>query len=134
MAHAGSIVSLSALVLLAVVQRDARAADWSKAQKITVLTVEYAFKPASLTFRQGVAYRLRIDNRGKETHEFTAPDFFKTIEPRDWKPVNADHTEIVIQPGRHKDLYFVAKQPGSFELICSDHDWAGMTGDITVAP
>jgi uncharacterized cupredoxin-like copper-binding protein len=110
------------------------AADWSKAQKITVVTVEYAFRPASLTFRQGVAYRLHLDNQGKETHEFTAPEFFKAIEMRDAQVLNADRTEIVVQPGQHKDLYFVPKQAGSFKLRCSDHDWAGMVGDITIAP
>jgi uncharacterized cupredoxin-like copper-binding protein len=112
----------------------AGAADWSKAQKITVATVEYAFKPASLSFQQGKTYRLRVDNPGKETHEFTAPDFFKAIEMKDAKALNADHTEIVVQPGQHKDFYFVAKQPGKYDLRCSDHDWAGMTGDITISP
>jgi uncharacterized cupredoxin-like copper-binding protein len=108
------------------------AADWSKAQKITVVTVEYAFKPSSLTFHAGIAYRLHIDNQGKETHEFTAPEFFNAIDLRDAKALNADHTEIVVQPGRHKDLYFVAKTPGAFKLTCSDHDWEGMVGDITI--
>ncbi len=112
----------------------AGAADWSKAKKVAVATVEYAFKPASLVFHQGIAYRLHVDNQGKETHEFTAPDFFKAIEMRDAKPLNADRTEIVVQPGQHKDLYFVARQTGSYKLICSDHDWAGMVGDITIAP
>ena len=110
------------------------AVDWSKAELVKVVAVEYEFKPASLTFHQGVAYRLRVDNKGKETHEFTAPDFFKAIELRDAKPLNADHTEIVIQPGQHKNLYFVARQPGSYPLRCSDHDWAGMVGNITIAP
>jgi len=128
---AALLVGASALVLM---PHDVSAADWSKAQKVTVGTAEYAFQPASLSFRQGVAYRLRVDNRGKEMHEFTAPEFFKTVDARDWKPLNADHTEIVVRPGQHKDFYFVAKQPGSFKLICSDHDWAGMTGNITVTP
>ena len=97
-----------------------------------MVAVEYAFKPASLTLHQGVAYRLHVDNRGKEMHEFTAPQFFKAIDLRDAKPLNADRIEMVIQPGQHKDLYFVAKLTGSFKLICSDHDWAGMVGDITV--
>jgi uncharacterized cupredoxin-like copper-binding protein len=112
----------------------AGAVDWSKAKKVTVVTVEYAFKPASLTFQQGIAYRLRLDNQGKEMHEFTAPEFFKAIQMRDAKALNADRTEIVVQPGEKKDLYFVAQQPGSFKLRCSDHDWAGMVGDITIAP
>jgi uncharacterized cupredoxin-like copper-binding protein len=110
----------------------ALAADWSMAQKVTVVTTEYKFTPSSFTFRQGVPYRLHVDNRGKETHEFTAPEFFKAIDMRDAKALNADRTEIVVQPGQHKDLYFVAKTPGSFKLRCADHDWAGMVGDIAI--
>ena len=136
MSRIRSIVRLPGLLvaglLIVLAPHDARAVDWSKARKVTVVTVEYAFKPASLTFHRGIPYRLHLDNRGKETHEFTAPDFFKTIEIRDPKVVNGDHTEIVIQPGQHKDFYFVAKQTGSFKLICADHDWAGMVGNITV--
>lgn len=112
----------------------AQAFDWSKAQNVTVVTVEYAFKPNSLTFHKGSVYRLHLDNKGKQEHEFTAPEFFKAIEMRDAKALDADHIEIVVQPGQHKDIYFVAKDPGSFKLICSDHDWAGMTGDITITP
>jgi uncharacterized cupredoxin-like copper-binding protein len=122
----GGIVLLSA--------QNAAAVDWSKAQTVTVVTTEYAFTPSSLTFHSGVTYRLHLDNRGKETHEFTAPEFFKAIRMRNPKIVNADRVEIVIQPGEQKDLFFVAKQPGSYQLTCSDHDWAGMVGDITIAP
>ena len=127
-------VVLGLVAVAAALPFGAGATDWSAARKIRVVTVEYTFKPANLTFQQGVAYRLRIDNKGKETHEFTAPDFFKTVELRDAKPLNADHTEIVVQPGQHKDFYFVAKHAGSYKLICSDHDWAGMLGSITVSP
>ncbi|HWB49047.1 MAG TPA: cupredoxin domain-containing protein [Stellaceae bacterium] len=126
------LIVLAALVAAA--PAAARATDWSTARKVTVAMVEYAFRPDKLSFRQGVAYRLRLDNRGKETHEFTAADFFKAIDLRDAKPLNADRTEIVVQPGQHKDLYFVAKQAGSYKLICSDHDWAGMVGEITISP
>ena len=132
MKTAAIVVALT--VVVAALPFGAGATDWPAARKVRVVTVEYAFKPANLTFQQGVAYRLRVDNKGKETHEFTAPDFFKAVELRDVKPLNADHTEIVVQPGGHKDLYFVAKQAGSYKLICSDHDWAGMVGSITVSP
>jgi len=110
------------------------AVDWSKAQTVDVKTVEYAFEPKSLTFHQGVVYRLHVVNSGKEMHEFTAPEFFRAIRIRNPKVLNADHTEIVLPPGAQKDLFFVATKPGSFELNCSDHDWAGMVGDITIAP
>jgi uncharacterized cupredoxin-like copper-binding protein len=43
-----------------------------------------------------------------------------------------DQTEVVIQPGEAKDFYFVPRTAGQFQLICGDHDWAGMTGGITV--
>jgi len=125
---------LAAVVGAGLAQSGAFAADWSKAQKVTVVTVEYAFQPADLTFHVGTSYRLHLENKGKETHEFTAPDFFKTIDMRNPDLTGSDRTEIVIQPGRKKDFYFVPKQAGSFDLRCSDHDWAGMVGHITVTP
>ena len=110
------------------------AADWTTAQPITVIAMEYAFAPSHLEFRRAAHYRLHIENRGKETHEFTAPEFFKTIEAGDWAPLNADHTEIDVQPGQQVDFYFIAKTAGAFPLRCADHDWAGMTGGIVVRP
>ena len=123
-----------AAVVVLVTARAAFATDWSTAQTVTVVTVEYAFRPKDFSFKKGVAYHLHLDNQGKETHEFTAPEFFKAIRIRDPKVVDPDLKEIVIQPGQQKDLYFVARQPGSYKLTCSDHDWAGMIGDIAITP
>jgi len=106
--------------------------DWSHAKQVNEITTEYKFVPAHLSFKAGTAYRLHIVNRGKETHEFHAPEFFAAMTLRDASSLNADRTEIVIQPGHDKDLYFVASKPGKYPLICSDHDWAGMTGEIIV--
>jgi uncharacterized cupredoxin-like copper-binding protein len=125
-------LAVAGVVLLSA--QSAVAVDWSTAQTVGVVTTEYVFTPKSLTFHSGVVYRLHLDNRGKETHEFTAPEFFKAIRMRNPKMLDADRVEIVIQPGEQKDLFFVAKTPGSYELTCSDHDWAGMVGDITIAP
>lgn len=119
-------------VLVAFASANAFGADWSKAKEVTVVTVEYAFKPAELGFHIGTAYRLRLENKGNETHEFTAPDFFKTIEMRNPDMTGADHVEIVLHPGDKKDFYFMPKRAGSYDLRCSDHDWAGMVGKITV--
>jgi uncharacterized cupredoxin-like copper-binding protein len=130
----GLRAAVAAVLLAVLAPVAAGAADWSQAQSVTVVTVEYAFKPNSFTFHKGVVYRLHLDNQGKQEHEFTAPEFFKAIRIRNPKIVNADLTEIVIQPGEQKDLYFIPLQPGSYKLICSDHDWAGMTGEITIAP
>ena len=128
----GMRLVLAAALLVGFAPARALAADWSKAQKITVVTVEYAFKPADLRFHVGKPYRLHLDNKGKETHEFTAPAFFKTLAMRNPDMTGPDRQEIILQPGDKKDLYFIAKQAGSFDLRCSDHDWAGMVGHITV--
>ena len=55
------------------------AADWSKAETITVTLSEFEFAPATLSFRQGVPYRLRMENRGDATHFFASEGFFKAI-------------------------------------------------------
>src|SRR5207248_2238805 len=92
------------------------AADWSRAKPVTVVTSEYQFSPAKLTFKRGVTYRLHIENRGKEQHEFTAPEFFKAVTLGNAEAVNADRTEIEIPPGTTKDLLFVPLQPGHYPL------------------
>lgn len=128
----GRVRALAHIVLLLALAPPAAAADWSKAQPVTVVTSEYQFAPNRLAFKRGVAYRLHIENRGKEMHEFTAPEFFKAARIRGPSPLNRDKTEIEIPSGAAKDLYFVPLKAGDYPLRCSDHDWAGMTGGITV--
>jgi uncharacterized cupredoxin-like copper-binding protein len=99
---------------------------------VTVDLVDYRFVPDHLVFRRGIAYRLHLANKGGEQHEFTAPEFQKSIEIENPEVVGTYGTEIVLQPGEQKDLEFMAPQPGTFKLIGSDRDWAGMVGEITV--
>jgi len=126
------MLSRIAVALIAFAVPAVAAEDWSQARRVTVITSEYKFTPNELTFERGVAYHLHIENRGKEQHEFTAPEFFKAVRLRDAKALNADRIEAEIPPGTAKDLFFVPQQPGNYPLRCSDHDWAGMTGGITV--
>jgi uncharacterized cupredoxin-like copper-binding protein len=118
-------------VALGMVAVAAMAADWSNAQTVNVVTTEYGFTPNRLTFRAGTPYRLRLENKGKETHEFTAPAFLQSAEIRNPDVVNADRTEILVNPGEQKDVYLVPRR-GRYPLSCADHDWAGMTGEIVV--
>jgi uncharacterized cupredoxin-like copper-binding protein len=111
---------------------DAASPDWASAKSVTVVAVEYRFEPNHLVLRRGVAYRLQLVNRGKELHELTAPKFFRAVEIHNPGMLNAEHTELVVQPAEKKDLYFIAPRPGRFAMWCADHDWAGMTGDIIV--
>jgi uncharacterized cupredoxin-like copper-binding protein len=106
--------------------------DWSKAEVVNVITTEYTFTPSQLRFRRGVAYRLHLENPGNEMHELTSPTFFKAIEMKNPEVLVRAGNEVVLQPKERKDVYFIAKQPGRYELTCADHDWAGMTGEIII--
>lgn len=106
--------------------------DWTRAQTVVVAMAEYRFIPSHLLFRHGLAYRLRLENRGAELHEFTAPAFLAAIDLADPAVLAAGKNEIVVAPGGGRDVYLVARRPGDYLLICADHDWAGMTGTITI--
>jgi uncharacterized cupredoxin-like copper-binding protein len=106
--------------------------DWSKAQQLTVVAKNYKFAPKHLKLKSGTPYRIHIENKGSETHEFNAAQLFKDAQLGNPEVLNADRTEIVLQPGQKKDLLLLPTKPGKYPLLCPDHDWAGMTGDIAV--
>jgi len=99
---------------------------------VNVVLSDYKFTPDHLVFRHAVHYRLHLENRGKETHEFTAPIFFAAAKIDNPEILNREHSEIVMQPGDSKDLLLTPGKPGTYDLRCSDHDWNGMVGGITV--
>jgi len=107
-------------------------ADVERAQLVTVGLVDDQFVPDKLAFRAGVPYRLRLENRGQEMHEFTAPEFLKTVEVKNPEVLEQAGNEVLVQPGKAKELVFVASKPGRYPLTCADHDWDGMVGEITV--
>jgi uncharacterized cupredoxin-like copper-binding protein len=100
--------------------------------EVDVTMVDYRFVPDHLSLQHGVHYRLHLVNKGKQTHEFTAPVFFASAKIDNPGILNREHTEIVMQPGDTKDLLLTPGAPGSYDLRCSDHDWDGMVGGITV--
>jgi uncharacterized cupredoxin-like copper-binding protein len=102
------------------------------AATLNLIMVDYRFNPDHLTFQHDVRYRLHMENHGKETHEVTAPTFFATATIENPDVLNREHTEVVMQPGDVKDMYLTAHKPGAYDLRCSDHDWNGMVGGITV--
>jgi uncharacterized cupredoxin-like copper-binding protein len=104
----------------------------TKTITVDLFMVDYKFIPTHLTFQQGLHYRLHMENHGKETHEVTAPTFFASATIDNPDVLNREHTEVVMQPGDAKDLLFTAPKAGTYDLRCSDHDWNGMIGGITV--
>ena len=100
--------------------------------RIDVAMVDYRFSPDHLSLEHGVHYRLHLENRGKELHEFAAPMFFAAAKLDNPEALNREHTEVFLQPGESKDVFFTPGPPGAYDLRCGDHDWDGMVGGITV--
>jgi len=111
----------------------ARAADpWANARTVTEVMVDNSFQPDHLTFRSGRPYALHLENRGKDMHEFTAPDFLRAARIRDKGKLTNGGTDIVVQPGQSVTVFLIPSRKGEYDLHCADHDWDGMTGGITV--
>ena len=108
------------------------AAHAQDAQVLTVRLVDDQFVPDKLTFRVGIPYVLRLENRGQEMHEFTAPEFITTIQIANPDVLEQAGNEVLVEPGKAKELRFVARKPGRYPLICADHEWDNMVGEITV--
>ena len=99
---------------------------------LAVSLIDDRFVPDHLVLRHGVHYRLHLENNGKDQHEFTAPKFFASVEIDNPAALNRERTEVVLQPGESKDVFLTPRRAGTYDLICGDHDWDGMTGSITV--
>lgn len=125
-------LATAALVLASATGAAAQPVDWSHAQPINVQMIDNKFVPDHLTFQHGVPYRLHLENRGKEMHEFTAPEFLAEAVVRDPGALANGGKDIVVQPGAIADIYLEPRKPGTYPLICADHDWDGMVGEIEV--
>ncbi len=102
------------------------------ADLVVVKTVDDRFDPAEITLEHGKLYRLRIENVGKDMHEFKAAQFFHAAQLHDAAAMTPDHTELVLQPGQTKEVELVAPAAGTYQLTCPDHDWDDMVGKIVV--
>ena len=110
----------------------ATSVDWSSAQRVEIRMTEYEFVPNQLRFRRDQPYQLHLVNAGKEGHDFTAEDFFASVQVKNPEALNPGGTSVFLQPGQITDIYFVAPNAGLFAPRCADHDWAGMTATIFV--
>jgi uncharacterized cupredoxin-like copper-binding protein len=119
--------------LLVLLAAPGHAADaWSHAQPITVVMVDDSFQPDHVVFEAGKPYELRLENHGKDLHEFTAPEFFRATTVRDKRVLANGGIEVVVQPGKSARIFLLPRVKGEYKLTCADHDWDGMIGSITV--
>ena len=120
---------MTALVLMLPAQAGDR---WAHAQIVTVVMVDNRFEPDHVTFQHGKPYEPRLENHGKDMHEFTAPAFLKAATIKDKRRLANGGSDVVVQPGTSVTVLLIAPAKGSYDLTCADHDWDGMVGKITV--
>ncbi|WP_374712423.1 cupredoxin domain-containing protein [Symbiobacterium terraclitae] len=96
----------------------ARAAE--PVERITVVAREYRFTPATLRVKAGRKVVVRLENRGREYHEFRVPELNILIGP--------------IAPGKSAEAEFVVEKPGAYRYDCDvdRHDQKGMQGTLVV--
>src|SRR5262249_2832807 len=92
----------------------AASVDWSTAETIGVTMVDDRFVPDRLSLHHGRPYRLHLENRGNELHEFTAPEFLADTIVRDPSVLANGGKEVLLHPGASADLYLMPLRPGSF--------------------
>jgi plastocyanin len=125
-------LAAASLIFGAIFASADNAVDWAHAQRVDVRMLEYEFVPDQLRFQHGVPYQLHLINAGKEGHDFTAPDFFRSIEIKNVDALGAGQSSIYLHPGETAEIYFIADKAGLFSPRCADHDWAGMKATIVV--
>jgi uncharacterized cupredoxin-like copper-binding protein len=120
------------LAVLAVAPPALAADPWSHAQVVTEVMYDNHFEPDHLTFHSGQPTELRLENHGKDMHEFTAPAFLAAAKLRDRRKLANGGTDIVVQAGKSVRIFLIPGPKGQYDLTCADHDWDGMIGGITV--
>ena len=125
-------LGLVAAFLLSLTASTSAMDPWSTVRQVVVVMVDNRFQPDHVIFQSGKPARLRLENHGKDMHEFTAPDFLRAALVRNRRALSAGGTDIVVQPGQTLDVWLIPGPAGTYGLTCADHDWDGMVGSISV--
>lgn len=111
--------------------------DWTLARDYAVVLDEFHFSPSPIVFDHGYPYALRLENKGRFSHTFTAPAFFRSVEMRPGlaaSEVERSDGSLTLSAGEVKTVYVVPREAGTYGLECKKllHGLFGMSGDIVV--
>ena len=128
---AGSAVALFLITVAA--PPVAQATDWPEGQTRSPSSrAKSKFTPNKLTFRRGIPYRLHVAEPRQGNARIQRRRALQDRQDQQSDRPQRRQDRARPAPGETKDLYFIPRQAGHFKLVCPDHDWAGMTGEITV--
>ena len=117
-------------------QASATEVDWTRVQPYDVILTEFHFAPSRIVLRQGEPYALRLENKGRFRHTFTAPEFFRAVAFRTGEAATGAEQSggLSVAAGEIEEVDFVPLQVGTYSLECSKplHGLLGMTGEIVV--
>jgi uncharacterized cupredoxin-like copper-binding protein len=108
------------------------AAGAATPETVTVQLSSFAFTPEHLHLRAGVPVRLHLVNTSRGGHNFTSPALFASGVFLAGAP--SSDGSIEVPGGQMRDVVFLARVPGTYEVRCTHffHALFGMTGDVTV--
>lgn len=110
--------------------------DWARARHYDVALSEFHFNPVRITLERGQPYALRLENKGRFRHTFTAPAFFHTVVFRPGGAATEAETSggLSLGAGEVAEIEFVPLQAGTYAVECTKplHGLFGMSGDILV--
>ncbi len=99
---------------------------------------DLVFSPGKISFEAGKLYKLRLNNRSRQKHYFSALGFAAAIWTRKVETTGAEIKgairEIELKPGGSAEWFFVPVKAGTFSLTCTipGHAEAGMTGVLVI--
>jgi uncharacterized cupredoxin-like copper-binding protein len=121
--------ALLAGVTLAMPTHDA-AAQPAKPTILITLNSHF-YNPNPIILPGGVPVHLVLENKSGKTHDFTAPEFFRSAHIQSG---NAPNGSINLQKGQSTTIDLIAAR-GTYKVHCTQpfHTMLGMTGKIIVS-
>lgn len=98
---------------------------------VTITLNSHYFQPNPIRLASGVPVHLVLENKSGKTHDFTAPEFFRTSQIQSGA---APGGKITLEKGRGTTIDLIPRR-GTYRLHCSQpfHTMLGMAGKIVVS-
>ncbi len=107
--------------------------DWTQAQKFYIIVGDNFFSPGMMQFSSCQPYHLIIEHNGHMTHNFTSPDFLRSLLVRnpatgELFPFTEDALYIKGQTVTELDIIPTASMKFTFQCTDGDHAKLGQQG------